>query len=148
MQGTLGLTPTHSLLTQPSRRRAMSVRATVTEMVPPAAACGKSLYEVLRVRRDASQVEIRAAYRALAKVYHPDAISRFMDSDSPAAASSDGRDFIEIHNAYTTLSDPDTRAVYDLKLAVDSQRRWSATGVRGYRRRFYSTRRWETDQCW
>ncbi|GER33693.1 chaperone protein DNAj [Striga asiatica] len=146
MQGTLGLAPTHSLLTQPSRRRTMSVRAPVAKMAPPAAACGKSLYEVLRVRRDASQVEIKAAYRTLAKLYHPDAISRFMDS--PAAASSDGRDFIEIHNAYTTLSDPDTRASYDLKLAIDSQRRWSALGVRGNRRRFYSTRRWETDQCW
>lgn len=99
----------------------------------------KSLYEVLRVKHNASQREIKTAYRTLAKLYHPDATSRFMDSS--IAMYTDGRDFIEIHNAYATLSDPDARAVYDFNLNVGSKRRLS-TEI------FYRSRRWETDQCW
>ncbi|KAM3302660.1 chaperone protein dnaJ 11, chloroplastic [Capsicum chacoense] len=99
-----------------------------------------SLYDVLRVKRDASAKEIKAAYRHLAKLYHP---------DSAAAATlpeevSDGRNFIEIHDAYVTLSDPSARALYDLKLTVGSRRR----GVSRTGSGFYPTRRWETDQCW
>ncbi|KAL0399057.1 UNVERIFIED_CONTAM: Chaperone protein DnaJ [Sesamum radiatum] len=128
----------------------MSLRAAMAEVAQPAAADRRSLYEVLRVRQNASQVEIKTAYRTLAKLYHPDATSRFMDSS--VASTSDGRDFIEIQNAYETLSDPDARAVYDSNLNVDSRRRWNTAGLSGYgspgRSRIYRTRRWETDQCW
>ncbi|KAL3734553.1 hypothetical protein ACJRO7_023840 [Eucalyptus globulus] len=94
-----------------------------------------SLYEILRVREDASAREIKAAYRALAKAYHPD-----------AAGETDGRDFIQIHSAYETLSDPAARAVYDLSLGSGRRRRQQQqrAGWAG----FCSTRRWETDQCW
>ncbi|GFS31703.1 chaperone DnaJ-domain superfamily protein [Actinidia rufa] len=101
-----------------------------------------SLYEVLRVKRNASATEIKAAYRSLAKLYHPDAAAAQSE-----AASADGQDFIEIHNAYTTLSDPAARALYDLSLATGSRRR--PFGYAGNRSGwFYPTRRWETDQCW
>lgn len=100
-----------------------------------------SLYEVLRVKQTASPTEIKTAYRSLAKMYHPDA--------SPV--DSDGRNFIQIHNAYETLSDPAARAVYDLSLGSTGRRPYayacSSGGVRG-RSAHYSTRRWETDQCW
>lgn len=133
-----------------SRGRRMSVRAEVAQLAV-AAPDRKSLYEVLRVKRNASQVEIKSAYRTLAKLYHPDATARFMDS-SIASPSSSGGDFIEIHNAYATLSDPDARAEYDLNLSVDPRRRRNPAGTSGYRSpgmgRFYQTRRWETDQCW
>ncbi|KAL3851087.1 hypothetical protein ACJIZ3_012969 [Penstemon smallii] len=143
-----------TLPSQPSStfHRRMSIRASMAEVAPhsTAAVDTKSLYEVLRVKRNASQTEIKTAYRTLAKLYHPDATSRFMDSS--IATSTDGRDFIEIHDAYSTLSDPDARAVYDYNLNFNSQqRRWNAaaSGVSGPGRgRFYSTRRWETDQCW
>ncbi|KAK6124040.1 hypothetical protein DH2020_042220 [Rehmannia glutinosa] len=140
------------ILSPQARHRKMFVCAAVAEAAQPSAAADrKSLYEVLRVRKNASQVEIKMAYRTLAKLYHPDATSRFMDS-AIAASSDSGRDFIEIHNAYATLSDPDARAVYDLNLNVNSQLRWNTAGVSGYRSpgrgRFYQTRRWETDQCW
>lgn len=127
----------------------MSVRAEVAQLAVAAAPDRKSLYEVLRVRKNASQVEIKTAYRTLAKLHHPDARTRFMDS-SIASTAADGRDFIEIHNAYATLSDPDARAEYDLKnLSVDSPRRWDSVGYRSPGRgRFHQTRRWETDQCW
>ncbi|XP_047944231.1 chaperone protein dnaJ 11, chloroplastic-like [Salvia hispanica] len=121
---------------QQFRSRNMSVRAEVAVAV--AAPDRRSLYEVLRVKRNASQVEIKTAYRTLAKLHHPDARARFMNS-----SIADCGDFIEIHNAYATLSDPNARAEYDLNLTVDSR----APGVSGCRR-FDQTRRWETDQCW
>ncbi|CAK9148904.1 unnamed protein product [Ilex paraguariensis] len=98
-----------------------------------------NLYEVLKVKRNASPTEIKTAYRSLAKLYHPDAFSQSLESD--------GREFIEIHNAYATLSDPSTRAIYDLTLSIGS-----GSGVRSFGHSYgfgyYSTRRWETDQCW
>ncbi|KAI3804717.1 hypothetical protein L1987_26470 [Smallanthus sonchifolius] len=90
-----------------------------------------SLYEVLRVKRDATSNEIKAAYRNLAKLYHPDS--------SDLEQHGDGK-FIEIHDAYATLYNPAERAVYDLKLNM--------TLNVGKRRGFYTSRRWETDQCW
>ncbi|KAK4751560.1 hypothetical protein SAY87_005042 [Trapa incisa] len=109
------------------------------EVRPPSAyAVGRrpdSLYEVLRVKQTATPTEIKAAYRMLAKVYHPDSASQ---------TKSDGRDFIEIHNAYATLSDPAARAVYDLSLGRKIHRR----SVSGNGIGFHPNRRWETDQCW
>ncbi|KAJ6967198.1 chaperone protein dnaJ 11 [Populus alba x Populus x berolinensis] len=87
-----------------------------------------SLYEILRVNPTASQVEIKTAYRSLAKVYHP------------------GVDFIEIHNAYETLSDPAARAVYDMSLSAAARDFYRRAVV--YSGGYYTTRRWETDQCW
>ncbi|KAL3333685.1 hypothetical protein AABB24_033658 [Solanum stoloniferum] len=103
-----------------------------------------SLYDVLRVKSNASPKEITAAYRNLAKLYHPDAASL-------SEESSDGRHFIEIHEAYATLSDPVSRDLYDLKLNMSSGRRGfgsSGDGIRMNGSEFYPTRRWETDQCW
>ncbi|KAL8195618.1 hypothetical protein R6Q57_026021 [Mikania cordata] len=90
-----------------------------------------SLYEVLRVKRDATSNEIKAAYRNLAKIYHPDSSDLQQHDDSK---------FIEIHDAYATLYDPADRAMYDMKLSMGLGRRSG----------FYTntSRRWETDQCW
>lgn len=61
---------------------------------------GIDYYELLGVARDASQDEIRSAYRALAKAMHPDA-------GGTAGA------FRLLREAYETLTDPDRRADYD-----------------------------------
>ncbi|KAL7143032.1 hypothetical protein ABFS83_08G163900 [Erythranthe nasuta] len=159
MLGTLTLPSQPCLAFRPRprprhRRRGSSV---VAEVAPHAAGVdNRCLYEVLRVERGASQVEIKAAYRTLAKVHHPDAKSRFMESSIATAASEEAaeeRDFIEIRDAYATLSDPDSRAVYDCNLNLNSKRRWNvAAGLSGLqspgRGKSYPTRRWETDQCW
>ncbi|KAK9057165.1 hypothetical protein SSX86_024532 [Deinandra increscens subsp. villosa] len=100
----------------------------------------ESLYEVLRVERNATPSEIKTAYRSLAKIYHPDA--------SDFKQHGDG-DFVEIHNAYATLSDPATRASYDLKWSTAVVRRRSGLyTAAGQKQGFYTCRRWETDQCW
>ncbi|KAF8410906.1 hypothetical protein HHK36_003443 [Tetracentron sinense] len=93
-----------------------------------------NLYQVLRIKETASPVEIKTAYRSLAKLYHPDA----------ASSESDGGDFIEIHNAYATLSDPTARALYDQSISAGRRFRYSA----GNRPGFCGSVRWETDQCW
>ncbi len=63
------------------------------------------LYELLGVGRDATDEELKRAYRAKAREHHPDA--RHGDDDS------DGEHFKEISLAYEVLSDPERRARYD-----------------------------------
>lgn len=72
----------------------------------------RDYYEVLGVPRNASQEEIKRAFRRLARQYHPDV------SDAPDAEER----FKEINEAYAVLSDPEKRAAYD---------RFGHAGVRG-----------------
>ncbi len=60
----------------------------------------KTYYDILGVKRDATQDEIRKAFRKLAAKYHPD-------------AGGDEKKFKEISEAYTTLSDEKKRKEYD-----------------------------------
>ena len=62
------------------------------------------LYATLGVGRDASQDDIKRAYRRLAKELHPD-----LNPDKPDVA---GR-FAKVTSAYDILSDPDKRGKYD-----------------------------------
>ncbi len=65
----------------------------------------KDYYEVLGVDRNASQEEIKKAYRELAKKYHPDL--------NPNNRREAEEKFKEITEAYEVLSDPQKRAQYD-----------------------------------
>jgi molecular chaperone DnaJ len=67
----------------------------------------KDYYKILGVSRNASQEEIKKAYRKLAHQYHP---------DKPGG---DEKKFKEINEAYQVLSDEKKRAMYDRYGTVD-----------------------------
>ncbi len=64
----------------------------------------RDYYDILGVSEDASQEEIKKAYRKLAKKYHPD-----RNPDAPDAEER----FKEISEAHRVLSDPEQRKQYD-----------------------------------
>jgi len=63
----------------------------------------KDYYRIMGLERDASQDEVKKAYRRLARKYHPDV------SDSPDAEQL----FKDLGEAYAVLKDPEKRAAYD-----------------------------------
>lgn len=67
-----------------------------------------SYYALLGLHPSASPIEIRRAYRELSKRYHPDT------TDLPKANAT--AKFQQINEAYATLSSPERRSQYDLKI--------------------------------
>lgn len=63
----------------------------------------RDYYDVLGVGKDASEADIKKAYRKLSKKYHPD-INKAPDAEAK---------FKEVNEAYETLSDSQKRASYD-----------------------------------
>jgi len=63
----------------------------------------KDYYEILGVPRDATQDDIKRAYRKLARKYHPD-VSKVADAETR---------FKELGEAYAVLKDPEKHAAYD-----------------------------------
>ena len=63
----------------------------------------KDYYTIMGLKRDASQDEIKRAYRKLARKYHPD-VSKEADAEIR---------FKEVGEAYEVLKDPEKRAAYD-----------------------------------
>jgi len=63
----------------------------------------KDYYDIMGVKRDASQGEVKRAYRKLARKYHPD-VSKEADAEAR---------FKELGEAYAVLKDTEKRAAYD-----------------------------------
>ncbi|MBI3593244.1 MAG: DnaJ domain-containing protein, partial [Nitrospirae bacterium] len=68
------------------------------------AASVKDYYSILGISKNASQDEIKKAFRKLARKYHPDL--------NPGDKTAEEK-FKEINEAYAVLSDPEKRAQYD-----------------------------------
>lgn len=83
-------------------------KAAIGREVLPTTAEIEDLYEVLGVRRDATLEQIRSAYRALARRYHPD--------HAPNDEAS--RQFARISKAYMVLRDESLRRRYDQLLSA------------------------------
>jgi len=64
----------------------------------------RDYYEVLGVKRSATEQEVKSAYRTLAKEYHPDRNAGDKEAE---------RRFKEANEAYEALKDPQKRAAYD-----------------------------------
>ncbi|XP_074591547.1 chaperone protein dnaJ 1, mitochondrial isoform X1 [Curcuma longa] len=91
----------------------------------PCHAIEKDYYEILGVPKNASLDDIKKAFHALAKKYHPDA-----NKNNPASK----RKFQEIRDAYETLRDPEKRAHYDKNFSRGPEReRYSADNTEEFR---------------
>uniref|UniRef100_A0A7N0UQI9 J domain-containing protein n=1 Tax=Kalanchoe fedtschenkoi TaxID=63787 RepID=A0A7N0UQI9_KALFE len=112
-----------SLSFRPFSPRSISVRASAR--VGAAALADLSFYELLGISESGSQVEIKQAYKQLARKYHPDV-------SPPDQVQEYTQRFIRVQEAYETLSDPRSRALYDrdmakgIHLAFSARRRYNS----------------------
>ncbi len=77
----------------------------------------KDFYAILGVSKDASDEEIKKAYRKLARTYHPD--------KNPGDEAAEQK-FKDVSEAHTVLSDKEQREQYDAIRAMGSGARFSA----------------------
>lgn len=73
-------------------------------MLLPLALCAKDYYKILGIDKQASEKEIKRAYRNLSKKHHPD--------KNPGDESAHKK-FVELAEAYDALSNIETRRIYD-----------------------------------
>ena len=79
----------------------------------------KNFYKQLGLKQNASKIEIKSAYRLLAKKYHPD-------------TGGDNEKFLALQLAWETLNDPQKKAIYDQSLInhenyfINENKNWSS----------------------
>ncbi|KAH6759728.1 DNAJ-like 20 [Perilla frutescens var. hirtella] len=96
---------------KPQRARAT---ARISAFYAPPLETKETLYELLGIGESGSSFsDIKKAYKQMARKYHPDV-------SPPERVDEYTRRFIMVHEAYETLSNPQTRALYDRDLAVGS----------------------------
>jgi len=100
-------------------------RATINDGFVTEEAAGLSFYELLGIPESGSLVEIKQAYKQLARKYHPDV-------SPPGRVDEYTKRFILVQEAYEILSDPRRRALYDRDMAKGLQLAFSA-------RRYYES---------
>lgn len=80
----------------------------------------KDYYDILGISKNASEDEIKKAYRKLAMKYHPDHSNGSKENEEK---------FKEISEAYAVLSDPEKRKQYDTYGSEDFQQRYSQEDI-------------------
>ncbi|KAI3450829.1 hypothetical protein Pfo_007494 [Paulownia fortunei] len=94
----------------PSGRCRSRAKARIEAFYAPAETT-ETLYEVLGITETESNLsDIKKAYKQMARMYHPDV-------SPPDRVDEYTRRFIMVHEAYETLSNPQSRALYDRDLA-------------------------------
>ncbi|KAG8715681.1 hypothetical protein FRC11_001309 [Ceratobasidium sp. 423] len=88
-----------------------------------ASAAQKDPYQVLGVEKDATAADVKKAYFALARKYHPDT------NKEPSAKDK----FIDIQSAYEILGDTEKRAAYDQYGSASQQQGFDPNGFAGGR---------------
>lgn len=79
-----------------------------TKSMPADTRVANTYYSLLGLHPSASVIEIRRSYRQLSKKYHP-------DTTTFTAAVAKAK-FQQLNEAYATLSNPERRSLYDLKI--------------------------------
>jgi molecular chaperone DnaJ len=82
----------------------------------------KDFYKILGIAKDASDADIKKAYRKLARQHHPDTNAGDVASE---------KKFKDISEAYSVLSDPDERQQYDAVRAMGGGARFAPGGGGG-----------------
>lgn len=86
---------------QPKNRQYSSTLPKYTKLT-------NTYYDILGIHPAASEIDIRRSYRRLSKKYHPDTTQL-----SPSVATAK---FQRLNEAYATLSSPNMRSLYDVKI--------------------------------
>lgn len=105
---------------------------TKTQSIPFKSKLANTYYSLLDLHPSASMLEIRRSYRQLSKTYHPD--TTILPPELAKAK------FQQLNEAYATLSSPEKRSLYDLKIGYsrlnviqstdwseEPQQKWSHT---------------------
>ncbi|KAK4188043.1 putative DnaJ-related protein [Podospora australis] len=82
---------------------------------------GEDYYKVLGLRKDATERQIKSAYRQLSKKFHPD--------KNPGDSSAHDK-FVQVAEAYEALSDTESRSLYD-QIGYDAFKQRKAQGGNG-----------------
>ncbi|XVF65318.1 hypothetical protein PTKIN_Ptkin09bG0238300 [Pterospermum kingtungense] len=98
-----------------------------------------SFYELLGITETGTLVEIKQAYKQLARKYHPDV-------SPPGRVEEFTERFIRVQEAYEVLSDPRTRALYDRDLASGLHLAFSARRRYQYDEELEERTEWRA--CW
>ncbi|XP_071689736.1 chaperone protein dnaJ 20, chloroplastic-like [Rutidosis leptorrhynchoides] len=114
------------------RKHNITAKATVAT----AAAIPETLYDLLGISNNGTLSEIKHAYKKMALKYHPDV-------SPPDRTEEYTVRFIRVQDAYETLSDPETRSVYDSCMAKGIQYAFSGKRKTRFHPRSSEKNRWK-----